>query len=218
MNGSRSTLILPCALLLLSCGDVQTTPNFVQAAGTYFLNKTASFQSTLPGVKAGDTLIATASWDPTMGNLTSITDSQGNTYIQAAQVGASVIYYASQAHAGATTLTAAFDAETTGVLYAHEYAGLAQTAPLDQTAVAMGNGMAMDSGAKTTTAAHELIFGYGAAINTASSPPPGFAIRETEGGNMSVDELVDAVGSYRVTFTQAQSGAWFALMATFRRM
>ncbi len=74
----------------------------------------------------------------------------------------------------------------------------------------------MTSGAKTTTQANELIFGYAAVDHRVSGGGTGFTVRQTAGGNMSEDMTVSVVGTYTATFTQSSSGAWVGLMATFK--
>ena len=101
------------------------------------------------------------------------------------------------------------------VLYIHEYAGLDPSAPLDQISAQSGVGMAMNSGAKTTTQANELIFGYGSVDHKVSASGSGFTTRQSAGGNMSEDSIVSSTGSYAATFTQNVSSGWATLMATF---
>ncbi len=92
--------------------------------------------------------------------ISSVTDTQGNTYVQAIATGGNAIWYATTIKGGADIITANFAASSVfSLIYIHEYSGLA-TSPLDQTSSKTGTGTAVTSGAKTTTQANELIFGY----------------------------------------------------------
>ena len=148
--------------------------------------------------------------------ISSVADTQGNTYVQAVASGSDAIWYAVNVKGGADTVTANF-ATSTGysLIYVHEYAGLAAN-PLDQVSTQTGTGTAVTSGAKTTTQANELIFGYASVDNNVSAGGAGFTVRQTAGGNMSEDMIVSAAGTYAATFTQSKSGGWAGLMATFK--
>ena len=148
--------------------------------------------------------------------INSVADTQGNTYVQAVASGSNAIWYASSIKGGADTVTANF-ASSTGfsISYIHEYAGLG-TSPLDQVSSQTGTGTAVTSGAKTTTQANELIFGYASVDNCVISAGTGFSVRQTAGCNMSEDMIVSATASYAATFTQNASGGWVGLLATFK--
>ena len=145
-----------------------------------------------------------------------VTDSQGNACVQAVASGGSAIWYAVNVKGGTDTVTANF-ASSTGfsLIYVHEYAGLATSSALDQVSAQTGTGTAVSSGAKTTTQANELIFGYASVDYSVTGAGAGFTARQTTGGNMSEDMVVASTGSYAATFTQGKSGAWVGLMATF---
>src|SRR5262249_29363849 len=147
----------------------------------------------------------------------SVTDTQGNTYAQAVSSAGNAIWYATNIRGGADTVTANF-AATTGfsLIYIHEYAGLAASWPLDQISSQAGTGKAVTSGAKTTTQANELIFGYASVDYCVTAAGTGFAVGGTAGCNMSEDEIVSGVGTYAATFTQSVSSGWVGLMATFK--
>src|SRR5262249_22023509 len=78
-----------------------------------------------------------------------------------------------------------------------------------------GTGTAVTSGAKTTTQANELVFGYASVGNRVSGGGTGFTVRQTAGGNMSEDMIVSTTGTYAATFTQNISSKWTGLLATF---
>ncbi len=166
-------------------------------------------------VTAGNTIIVGAS--TTGPAISSVVDTQGNTYVQAVASGGSAIWYAASVKGGSDTVTANF-ASSTGfsLIYVHEYAGLAASSPLDQVSSDTGTGVAVTSGAKTTTDANELIFGYASVGDYVSAGGTGFTTRQTAGGNMSEDMVVSATGAYAATFTQPQSYPWTGLMASFK--
>jgi len=72
------------------------------------------------------------------------------------------IYYAKSIAAGSNTVTVTFSQAAAFVdIRVLEYSGLDTVNPLDKTAGAVGSGTTASSGAATTTAANELIFGAG---------------------------------------------------------
>ncbi len=186
---------------------VQSTNGVSQVSAS---SVSASFASTT----AGNTIIvAVAAAGPA---ISSVGDSQGNGYAQAVVSGSNAIWYAAGIKGGADTVTANF-ASSTGfsLIYIHEYSGLAAS-PLDQVSSQTGNGTAITSGAKTTTQAAELIFGYASVDYSVAASGTGFTARQIAGGNMSEDMVTTVSGSYAATFTQSKSGNWTALMATFK--
>jgi hypothetical protein len=113
-------------------------------------------------------------------------------------------------------VSAAFSAPAEGALTIHEYAGLDPKSPLDQVGAASAlSGTVEVIPAVTTTSARELIFGY-TAVDHNSVAGAGFTARMDNDGNTSEDKVVSTTGNYDVTFTQSTSGAWIALMTTFR--
>src|SRR6185437_4084920 len=151
--------------------------------------------------------------------ITSVGDTQGNTYAQATALNGVAIWYAKNIAGGGDTVTANFASTGFSVIYIHEYAGLDASAPLDQVSSQTGTGTAVSSGAKTTTQANELIFGYAAVNDYVKSGGAGFTVRQSAGGNMSEDMIVSTTGSYAAIFTQNNNGGnlgWVGSMATFK--
>ena len=119
---------------------------------------------------AGDTNILVIGWNNATSNITSVTDSAGNVYQLAVPTArgnglSQAIYYAKNiksAAAGTNTVTVTFNTATQFVdLRALEYSGLDLVNPFDVGASASGTSNSANSGAVTTTAAHELVFGAG---------------------------------------------------------
>ncbi len=188
---------------------------YVQSAsGVSTQNATGVSASFISSTAAGNAIVVGAAAGPA---ISSVTDTQGNAYVQAVVWGSTAIWYAVSIRGGADTVTANF-ASSTGfsLIYIHEYAGLATSSALDQVSSQTGTGTAVTSGAKTTTQANELIFGYASVDHCVSTGGTGFTVRQTAGCNMSEDMIVSAVGTYSATFTQSSSGGWTGLMATFK--
>ena len=119
---------------------------------------------------AGNTNILAIGWNNATSNITSVTDSAGNTYQLAVPTarGAGVsqaIYYAPNikaAPAATNTVTVTFNTATPYVdIRATEYSGLDQTNPFDVGTSASGTSTTANSGTVNTTAANALIFGAG---------------------------------------------------------
>ena len=111
---------------------------------------------------AGNTNILAIGWNNATSNITSVTDSAGNTYQLAVPTarGAGVsqaIYYAPNikaAPAATNTVTVTFNTATPYVdIRATEYSGLATTNPFDVGTSASGTSTTANSGTVTTTAA-----------------------------------------------------------------
>ena len=119
---------------------------------------------------AGNTNILAIGWNNATSNITSVTDSAGNTYQLAVPTArgsgvSQAIYYAKNikaAAAGTNTVTATFNTATPYVdVRALEYSGLDPVNPFDVGTSASGTGTSANSGTVTTTAANALIFGAG---------------------------------------------------------
>ena len=102
-----------------------------------------------------------------------------------------------------------------GIVYLHEYSGLATVNPVDVTASAAGTPAAMSSGAVTTTQANDLLFGAGASDNTVTAAGTGFTKRLTGFGNLTEDRVVTTTGSYAATASQ-NGAAWVMQLVAFR--
>jgi hypothetical protein len=225
-TGGAAQFVLPTtddwAVLFRRVGS-SSPISYVQGNGWYdFTTATSSFSLALPSaVTAGDTIIVSASWDPSQGSVSQVTDTEGNGYALAVASpnGDSAIYYAKNARPGSTTVTMTFTGATQGVFYVHEYAGLSTSAPLDATSAASGTAASFDAGAKATSFPNELIFGY-ANVAYKATAGSSFNVRRTDGGNVSEDMFVSSTGTYDATFGQTEdgvptSGGYSALMATF---
>jgi hypothetical protein len=204
---------VPIAFVQVNAATPQTNQTIV--AVTY-----ASAQT------AGNTNILAIGWNNLTSTVTSVVDSAGNTYRlavpKASANGASqAIWYASNitaAAAGANAVTVTFSASTPFVdIRALEYRGLDPVNPFDVGASASGNSTSATSGAVTTTAANELIFGAGITGGLFSASGTGFTNRIiTYDGDIAEDRIVTTAGSYSATATLSSSAGWVMQVATFR--
>ena len=176
---------------------------------------------------AGDTNILAIGWNNTTSNITSVTDSAGNTYQLAVPTArgsgvSQAIYYAKNikaAAAGTNTVTVTFSASTPFVdIRALEYSGLDPVNPFDVGTSASGTGTSANSGTVTTTAASALIFGAGITTGGFSAAGTNFVNRiiTTPDLDIAEDRLVTTTGSYSATASLGGSAAWVMQVATFR--
>jgi glucose/arabinose dehydrogenase/chitodextrinase len=176
---------------------------------------------------AGDTNILVVGWSNATSNITSVTDSAGNVYQLAVPTArgtgvSQAIYYAKNiksAAAGTNTVTVTFNTATPYVdLRALEYSGLDLVNPFDVGASASGTSTSANSGAVTTTTAHELIFGAGTTIGGFSAAGSGFSTRIITSPDLDIaeDRFVTTTGSYSGTASLGGSAAWVMQVATFR--
>jgi hypothetical protein len=193
-----------------------TAKHYLQSANSVSnTNSTAVSASLTKLTTAGNAIVVAVSTSGPA--ISTVRDTQGNTFVRAVGSGKDSIWYATNIHGGADMVTANFASSADfSLLYIHEYAGIAASLALDQVSSQSGTGTSVTSGAKTITQGNELVFGYAAVDHRVSGAGTGFTARQTAGGNMSADMIVPSAGTYAATFTQSFSGGWTALLATFR--
>jgi hypothetical protein len=133
---------------------------------------------------AGDTNIIAIGWNDTTSNITSVSDSSGNTYKVAVPTArgtslSQAIYYAANiagATAGTNTVTVTFD---TAVTYADiriiEYSGLDEANPFDVGTSSSGESSGWAGGNSVmTSSANELVIGAGMTLGAFTGAGPGF--------------------------------------------
>ena len=173
---------------------------------------------------AGNLNVVAVGWNDTTSTVNSVTDTRGNNYVQAGTTVTGTglrqaIYYARNIAAGSNTVTVAFNQAAAFVdVRVAEYSGIDTTSPLDVTAGAVGSGGTPSSGAATTTAAKELIFGAGMTGSHFGGAGAGFTSRviTNPDGDIAEDQIVSATGSYSAVAPLAYSSAWIMQMATFK--
>jgi hypothetical protein len=191
-----------------------TTPAFLQAN----FSKIVSGQSVgvaFPQVsKAGNTIVAYVLWSETTS--ASLSDSQGNLYSSVAaptrwngNVWSAQTLYSSNIKGGTNTVTAKFSSSirTFGILYIHEYSGLAPTNPVAASSAAAGTSAALNSGFINATHSKSLLFSAGGSANTVTAVGTGYSVRSAGLGNITADKNVSTPGQYSASGNQDGS-AW----------
>jgi hypothetical protein len=197
---------------------------FVQVKSATPQTASASVAVTYPVAQTlGNLNIVAVGWNDTTSTVAGITDTRGNTYTLA--IGPTTgtglrqsIYYAKNIAAGANTVTVTFSKAAAFVDFrVLEYSGLDTANPLDKTAGAVSSGTTASSGAVTTTAANELIFGAGMTIAKFTGAGSGFVSRiiTSPDADIAEDRTVTATGSYSATAPNSTSN-WIMQVATFK--
>jgi hypothetical protein len=195
---------------------------FGQVAAATPQSPTATVSVTYPGVQtAGDLNVVVVGWNDTTATVQSVKDSAGNTYNPA--IGPTIgtglqqsIYYASAILAGSNTVTVTFSqAAAFPDVRILEYQGVTT---LDVTAGTSGNSATANSGAATTTAASELIFGADTVATATGAAGSGFTSRiiTIPDADNAEDEVVTTAGSDSATATLSSAGPWVMQMVTFK--
>jgi hypothetical protein len=167
--------------------------------------------------------------------ITSVTDSQSNTYTSAvsdATYSNIAIYYAKNVTGGTVTVTANMGGAGPAVIEVYEIYGADTSAPLDKTQSGHGNGSVASLPTMTTaatTVANEIVIGaaaffagsgastwtagsgYGNLVNNNSTPTGGQTVSlATETKNIS------ATGAQTVDFGTSSFSTWEGVTATFK--
>ena len=176
---------------------------------------------------AGDTNILAIGWNDATSNITSVTDSAGNTYQVAVPTArgnglSQAIYYAKSikaAAAGANTVKVTFNAAAPFVdIRATEYSGLDPASPFDVGHSASGTSATPNSGSVTTTATQELVFGAGITTSAFTAAGANFTSRiiTSPDGDIVEDRFVTATGSYSAAAPVDGSAAWVMQVAAIK--
>lgn len=101
----------------------------------------------------------------------------------------------------------------------HQYAGTAQSNPIEATNSMTGTTSGVDSahsGIVTTSEANEMIFGY-VTYSANGAGGTGFTVRSMQvAGDLSEDRIASTPGSYEVLATMTSSASWTAVAAAVR--
>ena len=172
-------------------------------------------------ITAGNLIVVQVDWSETA-TFSSISDNQGNTYVQvgneqrSSSIGVrSRLYYAANVRGGATTITTVVNGSPVyHELYIHEYSGLDTSAPVDAFSVRVTNGQTFSSGSITTTAPNDLLYGIeiDASVGHASA---GWTTRSTLDSNVAADANAATVGSY--AFSGSSGGSYIAWIVAFKQ-
>jgi outer membrane protein assembly factor BamB len=226
-TGWRVLLVIALVLaaVILSIGSPPrasaASAAFVQGRNVQVTSGTKASRAFSKANAAGNLIVAYVVWD-NPGTVT-LSDTRGNTYTAATarqswgNNWSAQVFYASGISAGSNTVTATFGTsiKSFGIVYLHEYSGLANVSPVDVSASAAGSSASMSSGAVTTTQANDLLFGAGVSTNSVTTAGTGFTARLTGFGNLTEDRIVTTTGSYAGTATQ-NGTAWAMQLVAFR--
>jgi FtsP/CotA-like multicopper oxidase with cupredoxin domain len=181
--------------------------SFVQARSAD-LPSASTLSVTLDGnQRAGNMNIVAVCWNDVTNNIVSVTDNRGNVYQKAIETRyapgsgwrpSNAIFYAPNIAGGSTTVTVTFNRTAAYPdLLVTEYSGINV---LDQVRGATTTSSTANSGARTTTAPNELIFGATTVVTMTTGPGQGFTQRLlTPDGDLAEDRIVSAIGSYSAT-------------------
>ncbi len=226
LAGNSSPQSDPVNATTTTASPPPTTPAFVQLNST--TPQSAQSTVTIPYSQAqtsGNTNIIAIGFYNTAATITSVTDTEGNTYSVAAPLTLSAsmyqaIYYApniKQAPAGANIITVKF---STAVHYPdiriQEYSGLDQVSPFDVQSSATGSPATATSGNITTSKPTELLFASGSTSGVFSAAGSGYTLRIITNPDSDIieDKVVTATGTYSAT--AAQSGDEVMQVAAFK--
>ncbi|MGO8791842.1 MAG: choice-of-anchor D domain-containing protein [Terriglobia bacterium] len=190
----------------------------VQAAGNK-VPGTAPSLSFANSTVAGNLIMVGIDFDGTA-SPSSVSDMQGNTFVQVAsqltspEGTGSRVYYAKNIKGGADTVTVHWSVASANVeIYLTEYAGLDLNNPVDAQAGATGSAGAVSSGLATTTVSGDIIYGY-CVGDSACTVGSGFSARSTYDQNLIEDMTAGSPGSYAAT--ASASNGWTMQMVALK--
>jgi Abnormal spindle-like microcephaly-assoc'd, ASPM-SPD-2-Hydin len=199
----------------------------VQSAGTDASNSSSAALAFGSNTSAGN-FIAVVIQGGQPGEAFSVTDSQGNTYLQAIQsnedtAGETIAVYYAMNIAGGADSVYAFQSLGGAFRFAIlEYSGVARTGALDVAAAAQGAGSSPNSGNVTTSANGELLLGgvmtTGEEFYTAGT---GYTIEQSvptlpNTKVIAEDQIQSTAGATSATATLSVADFWAAVVATFK--
>ncbi len=196
--------------------------SFVQVAAATPQSPTSTVTVTYASAQTGGDLnLVVVGWNDTTASVQSVRDNLGNIYSLA--IGPTsgtglrqAIYYAANIKGGSNTVTVTFSqAAAYPDIRILEYRGVST---LDVTAGASGSGATANSGATTTTAANELIFGANTVVASTKGTGTGFTSRiiTKPNGDIAEDRMVTTTGSYSASASLTGTKAWVMQMVTFK--
>ena len=172
---------------------------------------------------AGNANLLAIGWNDTTANITSVSDSAGNSYQSALKTFRSnglsqAIYIASNIKAATNnTVTVHFDQPAAFVdLRLTEYSGLAPTNAFAAGASGSGIGTTASSGPMTLSATNALLFGAGMTATTFTSGGAGFTVHviTSPDADLVEDQIAGTLGPFSAT-ASLTSGAWLMQLAAF---
>jgi YD repeat-containing protein len=226
---SRGLIALGVLLMASLCMTVPALAQVAYVQGNFASpNSGASVSVTLSSAQtAGDANVVFVGWDDGTSTVTSVSDSEGNTYLPVAMAGppvnpgldTQVVYIATNiasASAGGNTVTVSFN---TGVSYPDvrvlELNGVNVAHPVDVTASAIGDGSALNSGNLLTTTANDLLLASGNVQHEWDAVGSGYSELFASYWNVVEDEVASTPGIYSATSTD-NYGYWVNQLLAIR--
>ncbi len=201
--------------------------NYIQGASAGSSAALATLSKAMPAAQAaGHSNVVIVGWADATSTITSVTDTELNTYAVAAPLVTGTglrqaIYYAKNLvgdTGSPNQITVTFSAAAQAPdLRIFEYSGLDTTSPLDVAASNSGSGTLADSGPCTTLATVDLIVGAGTTENHFTGPGSGFNLLDisSPNGGSSEHQITSAPGSCEATGALV-SGNWVMQAAAFK--
>ena len=201
--------------------------NYIQRGSTGSATPVATLSKAMPNPQTAANLnVVIVGWSDTVATVSSVTDTEGNTYTLAlpAVNGTGVsqaIYYAKNIvgdtgspNQVTVTFNQAAQAPDLRIL---EYSGVDTTSPLDAATGQSGVGTLADTGTCTTTAAVDLIVGAGTTDTHFTGPGSGFNLLDisSPNGSGSEHQITSAAGSCEAT-APLTNGNWVMQAAAFK--
>jgi glucose/arabinose dehydrogenase/chitodextrinase len=208
-------------LNLVTVLPAAAAPAFVQSRANEVTSGTTNTIAFANPPTAGNLIVVSVLWNNR--GTVAVADNRANGYVSATprtdwgSTWSSQVFYATNVAGGPTSVTATFGTAINGwgIVYIHEYSGIAAVNPIDGTRSAAGTTRAMSSGALTTTNPNDLLFAAAGSSHTVNRPPTGWTTRSTAYGNRTMDRTVTAVGSYAATANQS-GNAWVMQLVAFK--
>ncbi len=219
---------IPLALTITG-GSSSSGIRFVQGAYNDPQASLASMTGTYPALQTnGDLNVVAIAWNDTTAQISSVTDTAGNTYTLAAGPTkftgnvTEAIYFAKNITAqveNTNTVTVAFNvAASYPDIRIVEYAGADAANPLDVGGGSTGTSPNSTT-SLTTTNANDIIVSANYIEHSTSGSGPGFTTRMITQPNADIleDELLTSTGTYSASAPLSQSGWWVMDAAAFRQ-
>lgn len=226
---TRLFFALPLLLLAGAFGQAQAAGiTLVQHTGKDAGTTTTSTLAFTSANTAGNFIAVGIRGGLSSSQVFTVTDSNGNTYKQAAQIGytasqvTSAIYYAENVKAGANTITVSMTVSGPLRFDILEYSGVATLNSLDATATATGSSATASSGNLTTTVGGDLLLAAIGTTNAATfTAGTGYTIRdfvpvEPNSKHIGEDQIQTAAGSASAGASLTASDSWGAVLAAFK--
>ncbi|KYG66998.1 hypothetical protein AZI86_08225 [Bdellovibrio bacteriovorus] len=186
---------------------------------------TPAFSSSLT---AGNLMVCAIVYNSNSIQVTSVSDTAGNSYAKAvgpvtspsglmADWRAEVWYKENLATGTSVTVSANFGSTFNAYkrISCHEYAGIKTSGALDQSTSAVGTTSIGSVGPITTTQANELLFVAGAVGGGNSMAGSGFTQRSTLDNDTVADRIVSSTGSYSATMSPTGDD-WQMILVSFK--